>query len=820
MPLLEQHRRALRDAAPRRLRLIFALAIATLDRHWPLAWGALFMAAGALGASRGGLVLPGWAIMGRAAALLPLALAARRAPARAAVWLAVVVSALAWGAGAAAEPRAQPWAAAPSPMAPSRILRWRTPAVLRVTGFAGPTAAGGWRAPAVVAAAEEILPGGPRRGDGVWLQGEGAAPPAGALIEAGLEFTRPAPAAVPGSFDLQAFLAGRGLGWRARVLTRGKAQPDDGIAATARLAGRARLAVGDAVERLLPPREARMGRAVLLGMRTPASRGEAEAFTDLGLAHLFAVSGLHVGVLVGVLLAPSLLLGAGRGIRAGLLAAALPAYTVLTGAPASVIRAGALVGGAALAAALGRRPDGLRLLGLVVWAAAAWDPATTLDAGFRLSCLAAGGIMAAGRLSNGFHAAGPRPWRAAAAGLGVSVAAQWGTLPVAAAAFGRINAASPLVNLVAVPLFGAAVWLLAAALAAAPVLPGAAADLAAWTWLIFRLLAVGATALGGGVEDLAMGMPPPGPLRVAGWAVASGVLALLARGAGRTRLRRGTLATAACAGLAVFGPWPGPAGPGGSPRVVQFAVGQGDCSLVAFPDGWSGLIDLGDRPPGRPGAWSRDVAPWLARHHADPLDVVVLTHGHRDHTGGAADFAAAASTRLWLGGGRAARADPGDGAPWLRPGPLVRTLHRWRGWRLEVIDPCRLPFHAHGENDASLVAVLRENGAARMVWTGDLEVGGERALLAAGLVPEGADVWKAGHHGSETSGDPAFLDRLRPGLVLVSCGVENRHRHPSHGPYTAAGDTLPVLRTDLHGTIFLRWRRGIPQVEASLAGPP
>jgi competence protein ComEC len=493
---------------------------------------------------------------------------------------------------------------------------------------------------------------------------------------------------------------------------------------------------------------------------------------------------------------------------------------VLTGAPASVVRAGVLAGGAALAAALGRRPDGLRLLGLVVWAAAAWDPAMTLDAGFRLSCLAAGGILAASRLSDGFRVAGPRPWRAAAAGLGVSLAAQWGTLPVAAAAFGWINAASPLVNLLAVPVFGAAVWLLAAALVLAPVLPGAAADLAAWTWLIFRLLAVGATGLGEGLARLAMGMPPPGPLRVAAWAVASMALVVLARSRRRPTVRRGAMAAVACAGLAAFGSWQVPAGPGASPRVVQFAVGQGDCGLVAFPDGWSALIDLGDRPPGRPGPWRRDVAPWLARHGAASVDAVVLTHGHRDHTGGVADFTTAAATQVWLGGGRSGRTGPGDGRPWLRPGPLVRTLHRWRGWSLEVIDPGLLPFRAHGENDASLVAVLRKDGAARMIWTGDLEAPGEQALLAAGLVPDGVDVWKAGHHGSETSGAQPFLDRLRPGLVLVSCGIENRHRHPSHGPYAAAGDTLPVLRTDLHGTVFVRWRRGRPVVRTWLPGPP
>ena len=56
------------------------------------------------------------------------------------------------------------------------------------------------------------------------------------------------------------------------------------------------------------------------------------------------------------------------------------------------------------------------------------------------------------------------------------------------------------------------------------------------------------------------------------------------------------------------------------------------------------------------------------------------------------------------------------------------------------------------------------------------------------------DVLKAGHHGSRTSGTPALLETLRPGAVLISCGLENRHAHPSHGPYVAGEDTLAALR--------------------------
>jgi beta-lactamase superfamily II metal-dependent hydrolase len=50
---------------------------------------------------------------------------------------------------------------------------------------------------------------------------------------------------------------------------------------------------------------------------------------------------------------------------------------------------------------------------------------------------------------------------------------------------------------------------------------------------------------------------------------------------------------------------------------------------------------------------------------------------------------------------------------------------------------------------------------------------------------------------------------LRPHLVLISCGVGNSYGHPSHGPYLVPGragtDTVPLLRTDLQGSIRLEW---------------
>jgi competence protein ComEC len=453
------------------------------------------------------------------------------------------------------------------------------------------------------------------------------------------------------------------------------------------------------IHRLLPAREASVACAVLLGIREQESRLASRPFADLGLAHLFAVSGLHVGVLLGFVLWPLRMSGCGPWERVGPILALLPTYVLLTGMPGSVVRAAGLGFLALLAGAMGKPAQPLRLIGLLFWAGTIWDPGQNLDTGLKLSYLAAGGILAVSHLTDGFAFKGAGVFRPLYTGLAVSCAAQWFTLPVVAASFGRISLLSPLANLVAVPLFSLGVWCLVLAVVLGEAWYAGAQYMAAVAWFLFRFLGGLAGDLSKASSGFPLGLPSPNLAGVFTWVMLTGMGLLILR-----RHRRGRLpgllglvmiALVIGSGLVVLGPAAWTLKTPARVTVWQFDVGQGDCGLLIFPDGWSMLIDTGGTygftGKSGEGPLSRTVLPFLQRNGMTRLAAVVLTHGHRDHTGGASALAAGLEVDRWYVSGRAdlSLKAIADSTSIIRPA-AGRVLHRWAArWWWFLAEICR-----------------------------------------------------------------------------------------------------------------------------------
>ena len=112
------------------------------------------------------------------------------------------------------------------------------------------------------------------------------------------------------------------------------------------------------------------------------------------------------------------------------------------------------------------------------------------------------------------------------------------------------------------------------------------------------------------------------------------------------------------------------------------------------------------------------------------------------------------------------------------------------------------PDLARTHNNSSMVLRLIF-GNASILFTGDIESAGERALLASGGDLR-ATILKVPHHGSATSSTASFIAAVHPAAAVISDGYLNNFHFPSPAVverYIAAGSIL--MRTDLDGAVMV-----------------
>jgi competence protein ComEC len=651
----------------------------------------------------------------------------------------------------------------------------------------------------------------------------------------------------PGCADLPRALARQGIHRAAAV-----ASARDVVPLASRSARRAGFAA--ARERLSgffrrrTPEEAPVLAALLLGEGGRIGPSLRDAYARAGVAHVLAVSGLHVAIVAmtvaallrGVLGVSTRLLAGGAAWRIALLGgtAAAWGYALLAGGREPGLRAAGMAATLVAAALVRRRGDVWYALLLAAAGLTLGDPARVFQPGVQLSFLSVAGLLGFWRLprrgENGSGRVGRLArWavRWALASMRASVGATLATLPVQASLFGQVSLVGPLGNLVALPLLGGLA--VPTLLAAAAALPGSE-EVAGW---LVRLAALAVRAAGGWVAWLASfrgaaaQVPPPTPLQAAAWlALVFALPRAFARRESRPALplRARAVAVAVAALLvllaeAIGGAWR-PAPPSAL-RVTFLDVGQGDATLLETPEGEHILVDAGPAFtwPGGGGfdAGARAVAPTLRANRIRRIDLLVISHPDADHAGGAPAILDRFEVgEIWIPA-------PASGADGLRPIFEAAELRRVpvkglaRGAPPRVRDQTRIEVLAppagrrgsgsrhprQGWNDASLVLRVVTPGLA-VLLPGDIEGPAEASLLRAG-VDLRADVLKIPHHGSATSTTGGFLAAVRPCLGVLSAGAWNRFGFPD--PDTLArlgGQGVRILRTDRGGAITVSLEAG------------
>lgn len=585
-----------------------------------------------------------------------------------------------------------------------------------------------------------------------------------------------------------------------------------------------RLRMGDILDQLLPPQDAGIYRALLTGDKSAMDEDIRSLYQENGIAHILAVSGLHLSILgLGVY---ELLRHFGRSKAASGSVAALLiiSYGILTGCSGSALRAVLMLLLRFLAAAVGRSYDMLTAMAAAALFLLWKEPFILFSGGFQLSFLAV--------LAIGLSRALPAPKHPLLAGLWLSFYLQLLTLPVILFHYFRFPLYGIFLNLIVLPLmgcviysgvFGVGLFALSEKLATIAVGGGH------WILRLYTFLCTRCATLP--YSSLLLGRPSMHSILLYYTALGFVTWALAERHkADHAALQRGrkhpvhsemlvlecsvqqskknqlvqwlrahTGTTAQSVRFIRRLPLPCivlplilsllclPAKQPQGLEITTLDVGQGD-GFILRNQGLVMSVDGGSTSDQRLG--ENVLVPYLESQGIGHIDLALITHCDADHYSGIR-YLLEEEPKMTIGElllPRVAMQDARYDA--LRDAAAARDVRIRYFGQGDCIDLGEVEIRGYypagterleAANDHSIGMLLRAPNF-QMLFTGDMDEDCERQMLAALWEANAGypkiDVLKAGHHGSHTSSSEALLAALRPDYAILSYGVGNDYGHP------------------------------------------
>jgi competence protein ComEC len=502
--------------------------------------------------------------------------------------------------------------------------------------------------------------------------------------------------------------------------------------------------------------------ALVVGARGDVPQDQWRIWLATGTNHLMAISGLHIGLVAGLVFAVAMFFwrrvpwlclrmpAMQAAAVAGLLAAT--GYALLAGLSLPTQRALIMLAVVMGALLVRREIRPLQTLSLALFAVLVFDPLAVLSPGFWFSFFAVGVIfyLAGGRV---------RPVRGLRQWGRIQFWLTLGLLPLTLWFFQRGVLVGALANLVAVPVVSLLVVPLAligtlALQAYAPLghlLLWLAQGVLSALWPLLTLLA--------GLP-FAQWHAPAAPF----WALVLAVLGVAVIMAPRGLPGRwlGALLL-----LPLLG-WQ-PSRPAiGNYRLTLLDVGEGLAAVVRT-HGHTLVFDTGPRFSPSFDTGAAVVVPYLRNRGIRTVDALIVSHGDNDHAGGAASVIRLLSVHRVLSSAHRFVASG-------RARPCLAGQHwRWDGVAFEMLNP---PQGLAGSRNNRACVLRVSSPAGSLLLASDIERPAEERLLAAGDTLH-SDVLVVPHHGSRTSSSPAFLAAVHPRLALLSMGYRNRYHFPS-----------------------------------------
>lgn len=630
-----------------------------------------------------------------------------------------------------------------------------------------------------------------------------------------------------GVFDFPAYLESQGIGTVMRFPEAELIGENDG-SPFYRWLYSLRRDMARVISTVVPEPQASFGQAILFGIRDGLPESLNENFRRAGTAHLLAISGLHVGILLALgISASEFLLGRRRQLYLVLPLLAIWMYALISGASDSAIRAAIMGTVYIVAIAVGRPRSLIPALALAAALMAALEPRVLTRVSFQLSFAAMMGIaiyyeILSDRMTEWLDIGPEREdwWatslRGLAGAVGVTVVATLATAPLVMFYFERVSLVGLPATLLSMPALPLAL-VAHGATALVGILSETVAIPFGWTaWILSGYIT--------GVSTLFSGLPmasvETGELeRRFVWAYYSVITGIVVLLYSPVRWRRPRLSfspdtwnvpvpwqISVLALVVAVVVWTVALNrPEGTLRVVFADVGQGDMTVIATPSGRTIVVDGGPDPERAIQILDAQMPFWKRT-----LSLVVLSHPHSDHVSGLGEILRRYRVeRIMEFRGEYESADyaawsrlaESEGAQLLEVRPGMH-LSFGDGVELHVLAPQDAGDGARSMdvNDASVV-VRVIYGNASFLLTGDVFKDGERWLLGSEQTLD-SDVLKVAHHGSDTSSSAPFLSAVSPRAAVISAGQDNRYGHPDPEVVERLEGLLPASR------IFKTFERG------------
>lgn len=231
-------------------------------------------------------------------------------------------------------------------------------------------------------------------------------------------------------------------------------------------------------------------------------------------------------------------------------------------------------------------------------------------------------------------------------------------------------------------------------------------------------------------------------------------------------------------------------------------VGKADCAYIKCGNR-NVLIDAADREP------TNKVVEYLKRQGVSKLDLIVVSHPHRDHIGQMADVIKSFKVSKFI------QPDvPDEIIPISTSYEKMLKALKENNIKVEAtkgrknfnLGDMRFDFYGPVSNDTNInnnsVVLKVTYGEISFLFTGDAEKFEENEILEKGNNLK-STVLKVGHHGSKTSSGEKFLKNVSPQYAVISVGPDRNHLPKQEVLNRINKYCSKIYRTDLDGTIII-----------------